>query len=185
MTEERGLLGIINCLGTYHEKTVSFYDLIVLGLVSIIIISLLFYYNKLSRKKIIKNGEEYIDIKKNRSSLANSIVSILILFFVTSSFQKIIEYSDVLILVSLPLSIFYLNNIHNGITVKRVLKKLKVDTPIYNQSKDILLQEKSVGGVYLTQEKTLSIWAKLTIYLLVIMAITTPLYQLFGIGHFI
>ena len=116
MLDRNPLLDLIHCcFGPCYEPTLSFYDLYVLGLGSIVIISLLLlYYNKIP--------------KTNTNNLP--------------------------------------------------------ETLIY-QSKDILLQEKSADGVYLTQEKTLSIWAKLTIYLLVIIAITTPLYQLFGIGHFI
>ena len=186
MPEERGLLGIINCLGPLYNKTISFYDVLVFGLGSIVLISLLlFYYSKISRKRIFKNGKEYIEAKKDYFIWVNIFVCILALFLITSSIEKIIKYSDMLILVSLGLSIFYLNYIHKGTTIKRVFKQLDLKTPIYNQSKDILLQEKSINGIYLTQEKNLSIWMKLTIYLFIIIAITTPLYQLFGTQHFI
>ena len=185
MTEERGLLGIINCLGTYHEKTVSFYDLFIFGIGSVFVISLLlFYYSKISKNRILNNGKEYIEVKKDYFIWANIIASIVILFFITSSIEEIIKYSDMLILVSLGLSIFYLNYIHKGTTIKRIYKQLDLQRSIYSQRKDILLQEKSVSGVYLTQEKSLSVWMKLTIYMLVIIAIITPLHQLFGLSNF-
>jgi len=115
MIQEKGLLGVINCLGPHYNKTILFYDLLFFSLGSIVVISLLLlYYNKIH--------------KTNTNNLS--------------------------------------------------------DVSIY-QSKDVLLQEKSVNGIYLVQEKTLSIWTKLIIYLFILIAITTPLYQLFGIQHFI
>lgn len=116
MLDRNPLLDLIHCcFGPCYEPTLSFYDLSVLGLGSIVVISLLLiYYNKI--------------LKTDTNSLS--------------------------------------------------------DVSIY-QSKDILLQEKSIDGIYLAQEKALSIWTKLTIYLFIIIAITTPLYQLFGIQHFI
>ena len=109
------MLGLINCcFGLCYEPTLSFYDLYVFGIGSIIVVSLLLtYYNKIP--------------KTNKNSQYN--------------------------------------------------------VPIY-QSKDILLQEKSIRGVYLTQEKTISIWTKWTLYFFIAIVIITPLYELFGIAYF-
>ena len=80
--------------------------------------------------------------------------------------------------ITITLFLFYYKNISKS-------NKNASEAPIYSQQRDILLQKKSIDGIYLTQEKNISIWTKLTIYVLVIIAIITPLYQLFGIQHFI
>lgn len=177
-------LFVINCFG-YFEESISWAGLILFSIFfSLVIFFLNIFYKKISRKRVFKNGKEYIEAKKDYLIWANIFVCILALFLITSSIEKIIKYLDMLILVSLGLSIFYLNYIHKRTIIKRVFKQLDLQTSIYSQRKDILLQEKLVGGVYLTQEKSLSVWTKLTIYMLVIIAIITPLHQLFGLSNF-
>ncbi len=108
---------------------------------------------------------------------------IMIGLTVLAPFDGRITWGAFLILALFFVFLIFLLNIYYGKISKTNTKNLS-EVPIY-QSKDILLQEKSIDGIYLTQEKNISIWTKLTIYVLVIIAIITPLYQLFGIEYFI
>lgn len=100
-----------------------------------------------------------------------------------SYFNERISWGVFLILALFFVFLIFLLSIYYGKISKTNIKNLS-EVPIY-QSKDILLQEKLIDGIYPTQEKAISIWAKLIIYLLIIIAITTPLHQLFGIQYFI
>ncbi len=188
MSKGRELLGVINCLGNGYGTTISFFDLFVFATFSFIIVTILLTYYSTLNKKRFKNDNQITNNKISSFTTVNIISVVFLLFVMMSSFERLINYNSVLMLISLGLSIFYLNYFHNKefFKVKKVFKKFHMmDTPIYKSNKDVLLQDVKVEGVYLANTQKLSVWAKFTVYLLIILAITTPLYQLFGIQHFI
>jgi len=63
-------------------------------------------------------------------------------------------------------------------------KGKQLNSPIFYETKDVLLQPKTSGLNSLVEEKTLSIWSKFLIYILIICAVVTPLYKLLGIDYF-
>lgn len=81
------------------------------------------------------------------------------------------------ILISFLLA--YYNRIPKSNSSKDQLKK-----PIY-QSKDILLQSNFLEVNFIITEKTTSIFVKVFIYILIAFVAITPLYQLFGLEHFL
>jgi hypothetical protein len=53
------------------------------------------------------------------------------------------------------------------------------------QSKDILLQSKALEANFIIAEKTTSTYTKTLVYIMILIVAFTPLYQLFGIAHFV
>lgn len=80
--------------------------------------------------------------------------------------------------VVVSLLIWYYGKISSGQTIK-----LNVSALIYD-SKDILLQERTIESNYLIGEST-SIWVKAIIYVLIVLVATTPLFKLFGLQLYI
>lgn len=54
-----------------------------------------------------------------------------------------------------------------------------VEIYIY-QSRDSLLQEYKVQGEYVPTRKSTSVWVKTIVYILILLVVTTPLFELFG-----
>jgi len=62
--------------------------------------------------------------------------------------------------------------------------KSELDNPIY-QSKDILLQLNNLEANFIIAEKTTSTCTKTLVYIMILIVVFTPLYQLFGVAHFV
>ena len=62
--------------------------------------------------------------------------------------------------------------------------KSEFDNPIY-LAKDTLLQTTNSEENLLLVEKTTSTFTKILIYTMILIVGFTPLYQLFGVGHFV
>ena len=60
----------------------------------------------------------------------------------------------------------------------------ELDNPIY-QSKDILLQLNNLDSNFIIAEKTTTTFTKTFVYIMILIVIFTPLYQLFGVDHFV
>lgn len=62
--------------------------------------------------------------------------------------------------------------------------KTKFDNPLY-QFKDILLQSNNLDANFILAEKTTSTFTKTLVYIMILIVAFTPLYQLFGVDHFV
>ena len=62
--------------------------------------------------------------------------------------------------------------------------KPKFDNSLY-QFKDILLQSNNLDANFILAEKTTSTFTKTLVYLMILIVTFTPLYQLFGVEHFV
>ena len=57
------------------------------------------------------------------------------------------------------------------------------ENPIY-QTKDVLLQDKVASPNYFPVKKTVSIWSKIVLYIIIGFLITIPFFELIGIESF-
>ena len=62
--------------------------------------------------------------------------------------------------------------------------KPKFDNSLY-QFKDILLQSNNLDANFILAEKTTSTFTKTLVYIMILIVAFTPLYQLFGVDHFV
>ena len=99
-------------------------------------------------------------------------------FFRQPSFEDLLSFG-LFSIITVSILLWYYHKISKSET-----NLDELDNPIY-QSKDILLQEKISDGMYYPSQVATSIWVKISVFILVILVAITPLYQLFGIQHFL
>ncbi len=79
----------------------------------------------------------------------------------------------------------YYKRLMNVVSSTNLEKGKQLNSPIFYETKDVLLQPKTLRLNSLVEEKTVSIWNKLLIYVLILCAIFTPLYKLLGVDYFL
>ncbi|WP_026775980.1 hypothetical protein [Polaribacter sp. Hel_I_88] len=113
-------------------------------------------------------------------SETNSLLEILCGDFGTKSlsfYDLLMFFLGSFVLISILL--LYYNKIPKSNTPKS-----EIDAPIY-QSKDILLQSNNLDSNFIVAEKTTSNFTKIIVFVMIAIVVFTPLYQLFGVEHFV
>ncbi|TVZ56277.1 hypothetical protein OD91_1560 [Lutibacter sp. Hel_I_33_5] len=177
---------VISCFGDCHNSSsFTFMELTFFGIISFFLVSfLLWYYNNIPKSNFNENETE-IELKASRLprlilylSIVIPSIILLIDFF---NFGNLFTSFDIFMLCSVVTLILYFSITPK---VKKRFKRQKLDNPIY-QSKDILLQSKSLDANFIIAEKTTSIWMKIFVFVLIGIVAVTPLYELLNTGYFL
>lgn len=180
-----GLSDITCCFGgCYNYWSMSAFDLLMFGLGSFILISiLLFYYSKIPKSNFI-DGDNRTERKTSRLPIMLAYLLVIIPSIILSvdffNYGNIFSMFDTIVLISITTLIVYSNITPE---IKKRIKISYLNNPIY-QTKDILLQSNSLNVNFIIADKTTSTWVKVIIFIMIVVISFTPLYQLLGIGYF-
>ena len=174
----------LNCLGPYpFGYYPTAYDLLIFGLGSLAVISLLLWYYSKIPKSNFKENDIQIEITTTRwpKLLAYLLIIIpaIILFIELFNFGNLFTHFDVFMLSSLVSLLLYLNITPE---VKKIVKRKLLDNPIY-QTRDILLQSSSSDDNFMITQSTTSAWVKILAFVLIAFVVIIPVDQLFGVAN--
>jgi hypothetical protein len=174
----------LNCLGPYPLGYYPIaYDLLMFGVGSFVVISLLLWYYSKIPKSNFKENDIQIEIRTSRwpklLAYLLFIIPAIILFIELFNFGNLFTYFDVFMLSSLVSLLLYLNITPE---VKKIVKRKILENPIY-QTRDILLQSSSSDANFMITQSTTSAWVKILTFVLIAFVVIIPVDQLFGVAN--